>query len=203
MATDHRKDRPRCDPNQPEPGREIALLGGSFNPPHVAHAMAAYWVLATQRVSAVWLLPSYKHPFGKELAAFEHRVRMCELAIAHVRGAHVCTVEAELAADPLVGRTVRVLERLREKHPASDFALVLGTDVLAESHKWYRWDRVTQLARIIVIGRQGFPGTGGEPQLPNISSREIRERMARGENVSQCVARRVIEYARAHRLYNP
>ncbi len=181
-------------------GREIALLGGSFNPPHVAHVMAAHWVLATQRVSAVWLVPSYKHPFGKDLVAFEHRVRMCELAIANLRGAHVCSVESELADDPLVGRTVRVLEQLRSKHPTYRFALVLGTDVLAEAHKWYRWDRVTELARVIVVGRQGFPGAV-EPRLPDISSSEVRERMERGIAVTEWVPRRVIDYAAAHSLY--
>ena len=60
---------------------EIALLGGSFNPPHVAHVMAAWWALATQGVREVWLLPTWRHPFGKELAPWEDRVRMCELAI--------------------------------------------------------------------------------------------------------------------------
>jgi nicotinate-nucleotide adenylyltransferase len=95
-----------------------------------------------------------------------------------------------------------VLERLRAKHPSSNFALVLGDDVLAESHKWYRWDRVTQLARIIVIGRQGFAGAMHEPQLPDISSTDIRERMGRGEDVAAWVPRRVIEYAEAHRLYS-
>lgn len=184
-----------------EQGREVALLGGSFNPPHVAHVMAAHWVLATQRVSAVWLLPSFKHPFGKELVAFEHRVRMCELAIAHLRGAHVCTAEAELEHDPLVGRTVRTLELLRAKHPRLRFALVLGTDVIAESHNWYRWDRVTELARILVVGRQGFDADV-EPRLPNISSTDIRDRMRRGESVAEWVPRRVLDYARDHRLYS-
>ncbi|HSN14365.1 MAG TPA: nicotinate-nicotinamide nucleotide adenylyltransferase, partial [Anaeromyxobacteraceae bacterium] len=41
---------------------EIALLGGSFNPPHVGHVMAAWWALATQGVEEVWLLPAYVHP---------------------------------------------------------------------------------------------------------------------------------------------
>lgn len=182
------------------PGREIALLGGSFNPPHVAHLMAAYWVVATQGVSAVWLLPTYKHALGKELVSFEHRVRMCELAVAHVRGVHVCAAEAELANDPLVGRTVRTLEHLRAKHPSLRFALVLGTDVLAESHKWYQWDRLAELARIIVVGRQGFPGNA-EPRLPDISSTEIRERMRGGASVAEWVPRRVIEYAEEHQLY--
>jgi nicotinate-nucleotide adenylyltransferase len=126
---------------------------------------------------------------------------MCELSIAHLRGAHVCTAEAELEGDPLVGRTVRTLEHLRAKHPRLRFALVLGTDVIAESHNWYRWDRVTELARILVVGRQGFDADV-EPRLPDISSTDIRDRMRRGESVAEWVPRRVLDYARAHRLYS-
>ena len=70
----------------PRGGKEVALLGGSFNPPHVAHLMAAYWALATQGVSEVWLLPAYRHPFGKQLEPFEDRLRMCRLAAAAIRG---------------------------------------------------------------------------------------------------------------------
>ncbi|HUK66609.1 MAG TPA: hypothetical protein VLV17_07245, partial [Anaeromyxobacteraceae bacterium] len=52
----------RTSASEGSASREIALLGGSFNPPHVAHLMAAYWALATQGVKEVWLLPSYLHP---------------------------------------------------------------------------------------------------------------------------------------------
>ncbi len=180
-------------------GREVALLGGSFNPPHVAHVMAAYWVLETQGVSEVWLLPSYRHPFGKDLAPFPDRVRMCELAARAVRGAHVCSAEAELADDPLVGKTARTLEHLVRKHPTYRFALVVGADILPETPKWYRWDRVQELARIVVVGRQGYPGPA--PALPQISSTEIRARLAAGEDVSGLVPRRVLEYVREKGLY--
>jgi nicotinate-nucleotide adenylyltransferase len=179
---------------------EIALLGGSFNPPHVAHVMAAWWALATQEVREVWLLPAFRHPFGKQLAPFQDRVRMCELAIAAVRGAHVCTAEAELADDPLCGKTARTLEHLVEKHPDRRFALVVGADILPETDKWYRFDRVQALARLVVVGRQGYPGGEG-PALPAISSTEIRERLARGEDVSALVPRRVVEYAAERGLY--
>jgi nicotinate-nucleotide adenylyltransferase len=182
-------------------GKAIALLGGSFNPPHVAHVMAAYWTLATQAVSEVWLLPSYRHPFGKELAPFEDRVAMCELAVRALRGAAVCGAEAELRADPLVGKTVRTLEHLRAKHPSYELALVVGADVLPETDKWYRWDRVKELARIIVVGREGFPPVPGAPSLPAISSTEIRARIARGEDVSGLVPRKVREYVEAKGLY--
>lgn len=182
--------------------REVALLGGSFNPPHVAHVMAAYWVLATQGVAEAWLLPTWKHPFGKQLAPWEDRVRMCELAAASLRGLHVCPAEAELADDPLVGKTARTLEHLRAKHPSLGFALVVGTDVLPETSKWYRWERVQELARIIVVGRQGHPeGAEGRPLLPPVSSTDIRARVARGEDVSALVPRRVCEYIEERGLY--
>jgi nicotinate-nucleotide adenylyltransferase len=184
-------------------GKEIALLGGSFNPPHVAHLMAAYWTLATQGVSEVWLLPSYRHPFGKPLASFEDRVRMCELAAAAIRGVHVCTAEAELEGDPLVGKTVRTLEHLQEKHPRHRFALVVGTDVLGETDKWYRFDRVRELARLIVVGRAGHPDAEDAPSLPPVSSTEIRERLGRGEDVSALVPAKVLRYMLEKGLYTP
>ena len=180
--------------------RETAVLGGSFNPPHVAHVMAAYWVLATQGVSEVWLLPSYVHPFGKALAPFEDRVRMCELAAAPVRGLHVCAAEAELAGDPLVGRTVRTLEHLVAKHPDRRFALVVGADILRETDKWYRFDRIRELARLVVVGRAGHEGAPGAPALPAVSSTEIRARLARGEDVGGLVPRRVLDHVRERGL---
>jgi nicotinate-nucleotide adenylyltransferase len=183
------------------PAREVALLGGSFNPPHVAHLMAAYWTLATQGVSELWLLPSYRHPFGKALAPFEDRVRMCELAAAAVRGVAVCTAEAELASDPLVGKTARTLEHLVEKHPALRFALVIGGDIVGETLSWYRWDRVSELARIVVVGRQGHPEAGALPSLPAVSSTEIRARISRGENVSALVPAPVLRYIEERGLY--
>lgn len=182
-------------------GKEVALLGGSFNPPHVAHLMAAWWTLATQGVSEVWLLPAYRHPFGKQLEAFQDRVRMCRLAAASLRGVHVCTAEAELADDPLVGKTVRTLEHLQAKHPTFRFALVVGADVLAETDKWYRFDRVRELARLIVVGRAGHPDGAGAPALPPISSTEVREKLGRGEDVSALVPRKVLDYIRERGLY--
>jgi nicotinate-nucleotide adenylyltransferase len=181
--------------------RQTAILGGSFNPPHVAHVMAAYWTLATQGVSEVWMLPAWKHPFGKALAPFEHRVRMCELAAAPLRGLHVCTAEADLADDPLVGKTARTLEYLVEKHPDRKFTLVVGADIVADTPKWYRFDRVRELARVIVVGRAGESGFADGPALPGVSSTEVRDRLARGEDVSALVPGRVLAYVREHGLY--
>ncbi len=181
--------------------KRVALLGGSFNPPHVAHLMAAYWTLATQDVREVWLLPSWRHPFGKALAPFEDRVAMCELAARALRGVAVCTAERELADDPQVGKTARTLEHLVEKHPAHDFSLVIGADILPDTPKWWRWDRVKELARIVVVGREGYPPVPGAPSLPAVSSTEVRARIARGEDVSGLVPRKVREFIEEKGLY--
>jgi nicotinate-nucleotide adenylyltransferase len=181
--------------------QQVAILGGSFNPPHVAHLMVAYWVLATQGAREAWLLPSYRHPFGKELAPFDDRVRMCELAARGVRGVAVCTAERELADDPHVGKTARTLEHLVAKHPDTDFALVVGADILPDTPKWWRWDRVTELARVIVVGREGFPEVAGAPSFPAVSSTDIRARLAKGEDVSGLLPRQVREYVEERGLY--
>ena len=205
MRRASRPDRPGREPARPAAveRRTVALLGGSFNPPHLAHAMAALWVARTQRVDEVWLLPTWRHAFGKELAPFEDRVAMCRLLAAGLRGVKVSAAERELDGDPLAGKTARVLEHLRAKHPRTRFALVVGTDVLRDVHKWYRWDRIRRLARVVVVGREGFPDGApeGAPLLPRISSTEVRARLARGEDVSALVGRDVAAYARRRRLY--
>ena len=54
----------------------VALFGGSFNPPHVAHQMVALYVLETQPVDELWFVPTYAHPFGKALVDYDHRIAM-------------------------------------------------------------------------------------------------------------------------------
>src|SRR5207249_1390676 len=64
---------------------EIALFGGSFDPPHVGHLLAAAYVLATEPVDELWFVPVFGHPLGKRIhAPFEHRAAWIELAIADV-----------------------------------------------------------------------------------------------------------------------
>jgi nicotinate-nucleotide adenylyltransferase len=178
----------------------IALLGGSFNPPHVGHLMNAYYVLATHEVDRVWLMPVYKHPFAKVLVPFEHRVRMCELAAARFAGGiEVTRIEEEA---PLGSKTVDVLELLIARHPEHQFNLVIGTDILPERHMWKRFDRIEQLAPIIVVGRAGYPCPDVDaPALPEVSSTLVRERLAHGEDVSAYVPREVLAYVTEHQLY--
>ena len=62
----------------------VAVYGGSFDPPHVGHAMVAGWLRWADRCDEVWLVPSYDHPFGKTSRPFDLRMALCEALAASV-----------------------------------------------------------------------------------------------------------------------
>lgn len=181
---------------------EVALLGGSFNPPHVGHLLASQYVFATHAVDQVWLMPTFRHPFGKALAPFEHRVRMCELLCADAREwFKVSQVEKDVEGE---GRTVEVLEHLRKTSPDHRFTLVIGSDIVPDLPKWKDPERLRELAKMLVLYRAGYPTEGAVgPPLAEVSSSQVRDLLARGVSPWELVPRRVLEYARARRLYEP
>src|SRR5437762_1596230 len=96
---------------------EIALFGGSFDPPTMGHLLAVAHVLATEPVDELWLVPVFEHPFRKRLVApFDLRVELCEAALQSVPllRARVSRAESELRGE---GRTVDLLEHLHAQHP--------------------------------------------------------------------------------------
>ena len=57
----------------------IAIYGGSFSPPHIGHEIACSWLIHALNAKKVIVAPTYEHYFGKRLAHFGHRLKMCEL----------------------------------------------------------------------------------------------------------------------------
>lgn len=163
----------------------IGVYGGSFNPPHIGHAMVAAWLRWADQVDEVWLVPTYDHAFGKQLARFDLRMQLCE-ALARMVGpwVRVSAIEAEL---PAPSYTIDTLTMLAARHPDDRFRLVVGSDVLPDTPRWKRWDAIQSAFDPIVVGRQGYEDVPGRPSFPRISSTQIRERLARGEDVSDLV----------------
>ena len=190
--------------------RTIAIFGGSFNPPHVAHQMVALFVVETQAVDELWFVPTWKHPFAKQLAGYDDRIAMCERVAGSLgERVRVSRIEEEVAHAPgfVASRTLDTIAALVAKHPADRFRLVVGADILGETDKWYRWDDLVRLAPLIVVGRTGYPAppeavvTGLE--MPEVSSTEVRSRLARGESALPLVPRSVMGYIAERRLYTP
>jgi nicotinate-nucleotide adenylyltransferase len=172
---------------------EIALFGGSFDPPHVGHLLAAAYVLATEPVEELWFVPVFQHPFQKPLiASFDHRVALCEATAGLLHGAKVSRAEAEVSGE---GRTVELLDHLYKTLPGKRFALVLGTDLNGERRQWKNWERVESLARIVTVER------GGPRGIPAVSSTEVRALLRGGGDVSHMVPRPVLDAIRAAGTY--
>ncbi len=179
---------------------QIALLGGSFDPPHIGHFLAAAYVRATFGCDEVWLMPSFTHPFGKQMAPYEHRVAMCEQLTADLHPwLRVSTVEREVGGE---GRTIDTLEYLLPRYPHAKFRLVLGSDIVRDLPGWKAWDRINQLVEVTILHRAGFPDPAAVgPPLALVSSTEIRQVLAEGKRPSGLVPKRVLDYLEAHGLY--
>lgn len=176
----------------------VAIFGGSFNPPHLGHLLAASWVLSTARVGRLMVIPALTHAFGKELAAFPHRRRMAELAFGGLVGAEVSDLEARMGGPSY---TVHTLERLAAENPGADLALVVGTDVVGQIPDWHEGHRIEELAELIVVGRGGHEDGERDLVIPEVSSSEIRRRLAAGKSVDALVPWRVRDYIVEHDLY--
>lgn len=169
---------------------QVAVFGGSFNPPHVGHAMVAAWLRWVGRAEAVWLVPTFHHAFDKPVAPFPRRVAACEALAAHVGPwVRVEAIEAEL---PTPSYTLATLAALAARHPEHRFRLVVGADVYAQRALWHRWDDIVARHEPIVVGR-GALGVPGAPSFPEVSSTEIRRALAAGEPVDGWVPADVLE----------
>jgi nicotinate-nucleotide adenylyltransferase len=201
---------------QPQPSQVIGIMGGSFDPPHMGHLIAARWARHHLGPAAtILIIPSGDHPFGKRLTPAEHRLAMCALTFGE-DSMVICRIEIERAAkltQPTY--TIDTLRELRRLHPGASLRLILGTDVMTETARWRAWDEVVATAPPLWVPRVGFQeiagscveadypadGAGLPPRPPGISSRELRQMLREGRDVSAFLAPGVLDYIRDHRLY--
>lgn len=163
----------------------LAVFGGSFDPPHIGHAMVVSWLLLTDKVDRVLLVPVAAHPFSKRTSPFARRVAWCR-ALAEALGCkvEVSEIEGEL---PAPSYTLQTMEALAERWPGADLRFVVGADIEPELPQWHRGAELERRFRPLVVGRAGYPSPEGVPRFPAVSSTEIRERLVAGEPVGSMV----------------
>lgn len=194
----------------------IGFLGGTFNPPHLAHlvcAQEAYLQLGLERVLIVPAkVPPHK-PVDDE-PGMEHRIELCRLAIDHDERFQICDLESNREGPSY---TVDTLEELQSEMPDSQLFLIVGSDVAAGFSKWREPERVLSMATLAVAERpgtaraeveatlEGLPGGGNACffDMPDIgiSSTMLRQRVRAGESTRYLMPDAVRDYIDRHNLY--
>jgi nicotinate-nucleotide adenylyltransferase len=185
----------------------VGVLGGTFDPVHTGHVVAAVEARATLELDRVLLVvagdPWQKR--GRVVARAADRLALVEIAVHGIDGLEACALEVERDGPSVTADT---LEELTV--PGRELFLLLGTDSVANMPTWKRLDDTRDLATIVVIERHGEhaepPGRGWRVEhLPiprlEISSTDLRGRLAAGRPIDGLVPSAVVDAIKDRNLY--
>ena len=189
----------------------VGVFGGTFDPPHVGHLVVAQDVLDTLGLDRLILVPAAEPPHKDRTteAPAETRARMLEAAVAGESRFEVSRLEIERGGPSF---TVDTLRELSEQRPEAEFHLVIGVDQLETFLSWKEPEEVARLARLAVMTRDGRDPREAAPHMDlpyqavpvtriDLSSTEIRRRIAAGRSIRHRVPEAVLGIIEAKRLY--
>ncbi len=209
----------------PRPARpgSIGIMGGTFDPIHVAHLAIAEEVREVLGLARILFVPASLPPFrpAGSVAPAEDRAAMVELAIAGNPAFELSRIELERPGPSFTSDTVEALaeaERAAGREP--DLTFILSAETLRELPRWHAPERLLDACRVAVAPRAGYPPPDGawlEATFPGradrfvalpgphleVSSTEIRARIAAGRSVRYLVPAAVAAYIADHGLYQP
>lgn len=152
--------------NQPASPVLRVLLGGTFDPIHNGHLRMALDLREVLGEARVLLMPCQVPPHRERPgASASERLEMLRLALT---GEQTLAVEERELQRPGPSYTVETLESIRREIPnSSPLAVAMGADAFATLASWHRWERIAELAHLIVIERPGFalPEAGAVAQF--------------------------------------
>lgn len=190
--------------------RRIGILGGSFNPIHVGHAIIASYIVESDLIDSLWLMVSPQNPLKENstLASDYHRLRMTELVSRRLENVETSAFEFDL---PRPSYTIDTLNALQAKFPDDEFYLVIGADNWCLFDKWKSGEEIISKHHILIYPRRGYEIVIPEQYddrvkavkapLIELSSTQIRERLAQMKNVSFLVPEAVENYIVKNKLY--
>lgn len=193
--------------------KKIGLMGGTFDPVHNGHLLAAESVRERMALDEIWFMPSYRPPHkpGSPGANAEQRWEMVCLALRS--NPHFRPLDIELKRGG-VSYTVDTIRQLRQSYPGHSFYFIIGADMINMLPQWRDIERLARGISFIGVKR---PGTALHlDRLPDylqagvalaempqfdISSTQIRARAAAGQSIRYLVPEEVRHYIQANRLY--
>lgn len=201
--------------------QRIGIIGGSYNPVHLAHLIIADRFAEQMKLDRIFLVPTYRSPFklekdGTEVASAEHRTAMLRLAVEYYPQFEIDTVEIHREG---VSYTIDTVRYFKEQYPDAELFLLIGSDQAAAFTKWKDWQEIIHQVRLCVARRPHtippeverilsftLSDDEGEPQwidapLMAFSSTDIRFRVSNGHSIKFVVPWKVEQYIYEHGLY--
>ena len=191
-------------------GRRVGVFGGTFDPVHVGHLVAAVNVRHTLDLDVVLLVVANR-PWQKEgsrpLTPAPDRLAVVQAAVGEVPGVEASDLELARGG---VSYTADTLADLRSAEPTAELVLVIGADVAVALHTWERLGEVRRLSRLAVVNRPGAPEPAVPPGWPadvieipalEVSSTDLRARVADGRPLDYLVPEAAVREIRRRGLY--
>ena len=195
---------------------EIAVFGGTFNPPHNGHIHLLKAFESSINFDKILIVPSAIPPHKKaqSLVSGEHRINMCRLAFPE---AGICDYEVKRGGK---NYTADTLEHLKKLYPDSNLYFIMGTDTLLSFNSWHEPQRILKNAVLLCdlrddnitakelekfalqkLGLKREQFIISEVKPLELSSTEVRDKIKKGEDISSLVPEGVAEYIRKEGLY--
>ncbi|HUP71709.1 MAG TPA: nicotinate-nucleotide adenylyltransferase [Acidimicrobiales bacterium] len=190
--------------------KRIGILGGTFDPPHVGHVVAAVGALWELDLNVVLLMTAnipWQKTGTRSVTSAADRLAMVTLLAEGVAKVQVSTLELDRGGRSFTGDTV---EEVKAEHPGAELFVIVGSDVAALLGTWKKTAALKAGATIVVYDRPGSVGASPPedwsfrridvPQLA-VSSTDIRARCAEGRPIDGLVPPAVLRYITDRRLY--
>lgn len=191
-------------------GERIGVFGGTFDPVHLGHLIMAEEALARLRLHRILFVPAARpaHKRSRGVAPVDYRIEMLRIAVRGNPHFEVSRIEADRPGTSFTASTLEALA----KRGSGELYFIMGQDSLEEIHTWREPDRITRIARLVVLPRGDRELSSLDPALRRrvvflrpprigISSTEIRRRLRRGLPVRYWIPDAVLTYVTRHGLY--
>ena len=184
--------------------KDIAIIGGTFDPIHKGHLQVISAV--AKKFTKVIVIPT-GNPWLKDhtpIATGEQRVAMTQIAVNSLNLGDKVQVSAIEVKRPGPSYAIDTVNELSQIYPGSRFTLVLGSDAASKLNKWHKSDELQRLVEVLVVKRPGVEASNFseiEVSAPDLSSTQIRDKVANSEDISNLVIPTVAAFIKEHHLY--
>ncbi|MET3940655.1 nicotinate-nucleotide adenylyltransferase [Paenibacillus sp. PvP094] len=191
---------------------KIGIMGGTFDPIHMGHLLAAEAARDSYALDEIWFMPSHVPPHKRGAGASgQQRLDMTEAAVQGVEQYEVLGIEMELGG---VSYTIDTMKELWRRYPEHEFYFIIGADMVNYLPKWEQIEELAAKLTFIGVGRPGFQlhlddlpeelqdsVLLAEMPLVDISSTAVRRRLAEGHSVRFMIPDAVHQYIVRSGLY--